>query len=47
MSDPQVPAGYDELPDSIKATHSPHEYLWMSDADKARLIQSETEPEPE
>lgn len=36
---------YDELPDSIKAVHSPQEYLWLSDAQKGRLMQDETEPE--
>lgn len=47
MSDPNLPAGYDELPEAIKATLSSKEYLWLSDAEKARLIQNETEPEPE
>lgn len=47
MNDTQLPAGYVELPDAIKATLSPKEYLWLSDAEKARLIQNETEPDPE
>lgn len=41
------PAGYDALPESIRAYISPREYLWLSDAEKARLLQDETEPDPE
>ena len=36
---------YDTLPEAIKAVISPKEYLWLSDAEKARLIETETEPE--
>lgn len=36
---------YDELPEVIKATMPHREWLWLSDAEKARLIQDETEPE--
>jgi len=39
------PAGYDELPEAIKMIYSPREYAWLSDAAKARLIETETEPE--
>lgn len=38
---------YESLPEAIKAVVSPKEYLWLSDAEKARLEQDETEPEPE
>jgi len=38
---------YDELPEAVKVRLSPKEYLWLSDAEKARLIQTETEPDPE
>jgi len=36
---------YDDLPEAIKAGVSFKAYAWMSDAEKARLIQNETEPE--
>lgn len=36
---------YDELPESIKCTMAHSAWLWLSDAEKARLIQDETEPE--
>lgn len=36
---------YAELPEGIHLTHSRAEYLWLTDAQKARLIESETEPE--
>lgn len=36
---------YSTLPAPIKLFINPHEYLFMSDAQKARLIQDETEPE--
>lgn len=38
---------YEALPAAIKDVVSEHEYLWLSDAEKARLEQTETEPEPE
>lgn len=39
------PRQYDELPEGIKATLSSREWLWLSDGEKARLVQTETEPE--
>ncbi len=39
------PAGYEELPEALKLTYTPREYLWLSDAEKASLIERETEPE--
>ena len=36
---------YEELPESIKHTLTPTQWLWLSDAEKGRLIQTETEPE--
>lgn len=36
---------YLELPISIQMTHSRAEYMWLSDADKATLVQRECEPE--
>ncbi len=38
---------YDALPESIKLIYSEREYLWLSDAQKARLVQDECEPEQE
>ena len=46
---PPIPTGecaaYHELPESIKATLSYSQWLWLSDSEKARLEQTETEPE--
>lgn len=39
------PRQYDELPEGIKTTLSPREWLWLSDGEKARLVQTETEPD--
>lgn len=36
---------YDELPEAIKHTMDYQGWAWLSDGEKARLIQSETEPE--
>jgi hypothetical protein len=36
---------YLDLPESIRALYSFDQYLWLSDAEKARLIQAETEPD--
>jgi hypothetical protein len=33
------------LPACIQMTHSRAEYLWLSDADKATLVQRECDPE--
>lgn len=41
------PDGYDVLDDSIKAIVSPKEYAWLSEAEKTRLVQDLTEPDPE
>lgn len=38
---------YDELPISIKGSLTYHEWLWMSDYDKATLVRRECEPEYE
>jgi hypothetical protein len=38
---------YDLLPQSIRDLYSPEQYRWLSDAEKARLLQSETEPDEE
>lgn len=36
---------YQALPDAVRALYSYETYLWLSDADKARLVQLETEPD--
>lgn len=36
---------YEELPEAIKHTMSYQGWAWLSDAEKARLVQDETEPE--
>jgi len=36
---------YDQLPDSIKLTYTREQWLWFSDAEKAGLVQRETECE--
>lgn len=38
---------YSALPEPIKASMTHKEWLWLSDAEKQRLIQTETEPETE
>lgn len=38
-------AEYDALPEAIKNLYTLQQYLWLSDAEKARLMQTETEPE--
>lgn len=37
--------GYDDLDDSLRLHLTHKEWLWFSDAEKVRLLQSETEPE--
>lgn len=39
------PEGYSDLPEGVKYVVSGAEYLWLSDAEKARLVQEFTEPE--
>lgn len=36
---------YDELPEPVKMTLSREEFLWLSDGEKARLIEDFTDPE--
>lgn len=36
---------YAQLPEPIKQIYSRAEYLWLSDEEKARLIEQECEPE--
>lgn len=36
---------YEQLPEAIRQYYSLQEYLWLSDDQKARLIQDEMEPE--
>lgn len=36
---------YDGLPEGIRAYYTYEQYLWLSDGEKAALIQTETEPD--
>lgn len=36
---------YQALPEAIRASYSFEQYLWLSDREKARLVQAETEPD--
>ncbi|HNG03201.1 MAG TPA: hypothetical protein PKH05_10230 [Nitrospira sp.] len=36
---------YANLPESIRAVYSRDEYLWLTDGQKTRLVQRETEPD--
>lgn len=36
---------YNALPECIKAMYTLEQYLWLSDTEKGRLMQTETEPE--
>lgn len=38
---------YDALPRGIKDRYTFQQYLWLSDVEKGRLEQTETEPETE
>ena len=37
---------YDKLPASVKSTIMRHEWLWLSDKEKADLVTTECEPDP-
>lgn len=43
LSSPPDP--YDQLPAVIRQYYSRNEYLWLTDAQKAHLIEDNTEPE--
>lgn len=36
---------YDALPEAIRALYSFEQYQWLSEHERARLIQTETEPD--
>lgn len=36
---------YEQLPEAIKQMYTRTEYLWLSDAEKCLLVQTECEPE--
>lgn len=40
-----APKDYEELADPIKSLYTQQEWLWLSDAEKATLVQRETEPD--
>lgn len=41
----QARAEYEALPESIRAYYTYEQYLWLSETQKALLIQTETEPD--
>lgn len=46
MSEPNDgSAAYEALPECVRMTLTLKEFNWLSDAEKARLIETETEPE--
>ena len=45
LEDAQKEDDYDRLPEPIKQMCTRHEYLWMSDEQKAGLTDQECEPE--
>lgn len=45
MSQDLARAEYDGLPEGIKTYYSYEQYQWLSDSEKATLIQTETEPD--
>jgi hypothetical protein len=36
---------YDDLPEAVKTGVTLQDYSWLTDAEKNRLLQTETEPE--
>ena len=38
---------YEDLPEAIRLCVPYPAWLWLSDAEKERLLQTETEPDPE
>jgi hypothetical protein len=36
---------YDSLPEVVKQYYSLNEYLWLTEEQKAKLVQTETEPD--
>lgn len=45
MDGDNLPPDYLRLPEVIQREYTPEQWLWLSDAEKARLVQTETEPE--
>jgi hypothetical protein len=39
------PTPYDSLPEPIKAIYSEREYMWLTTAEKQRIIEMECEPD--
>ena len=39
------PDPYEQLPEAVRQYYSRSEYLWLTDDQKAHLIEAETEPE--
>ena len=47
IAPPRSNAGYEALPEAVKAVYSEAEWLWLSARGKNELMQRETEPETE
>lgn len=45
MSMDMVEAEYERLPECIRLLYTFEQYLWLSDDEKGRLQQTETEPD--
>ena len=45
MTSTRPTSEYQRLPECIRQYYTEREYNWLSDAQKARLIESELEPE--
>lgn len=45
LDDALAKSDYDQLPEPIRMIVNEREYLWLSDEQKANLIQQECEPE--
>lgn len=45
MTEPSADPRYEALPQPIRSAYSEREYTWLTDAEKARLVTVECEPE--
>jgi hypothetical protein len=46
-SEHEVNAGYAALPEAVRVAYSEEQWLWLSDREKAQLVQRECDPETE
>lgn len=45
IPDSEDSSEYDDLPEAVRQYYSQREYLWLTEHQKQRLLQDETEPE--